>query len=258
MPDPLSLFNLGGKNAIVTGSTRGIGKAIARWLALAGARVVVSSRKADACDQVAEEINDEVGAGSAVAVACNIGHKEQLQNLVDKTHDALGPIHIAVGNAAVNPFFGSALDIPDSAFEKVMHSNITSNHWLAQMVIPEMRERKWGRFIIVSSVAGVKGTPMLGAYAISKAADMQMARNLAREFGPDGITVNCIAPGLIKTDFSRALWEDQQIHDRIMKTMPLGRIGTVDEVAGYCVYLASDAGGFTTGQSLVIDGGASI
>ena len=227
-------------------------------MALAGARVVISSRKADSCDQVAAEINEEAGAGSAIAIPCHIGHKDQIENLVARTRESLGPIDIAVGNAGVNPFYGSALDIPDSAFEKVMHSNITSNHWLAQMVIPEMRERKWGRIIIVSSVAGVKGSAVLGAYAISKAADMQMARNLAREFGADGITVNCVAPGIIKTNFSRALWENEENYQRMMKTMPLGRIGTVDEIAGYCVFLASDAGGFTTGQSLVIDGGASI
>lgn len=258
MAERPNLFDLSGKNAIITGSTRGIGKAIARWMALSGARVVISSRKAESCDQVAAEINEEVGSDSAVAIPCHIGHKEQIEELVARTHDSLGPIHIAVGNAGVNPFYGSSLDIPDSAFEKVMHSNITSNHWLAQMVIPEMRERKSGRIIIVSSVAGVKGSTVLGAYAISKAADMQMARNLAREFGPDGITVNCVAPGIIKTEFSRALWENEETNKRMMKTMPLGRIGTVDEIAGYCVFLASDAGGFTTGQSLVIDGGASI
>ena len=258
MPAPSPLFDLSGKNAVVTGSTRGIGQAIARWLALAGARVVVSSRKLEACERVAAEINEETGAESAVPIPCHIGHKEHLQALVDQTHEKLGDVHIAVGNAAVNPYYGGSLQIPDSAFEKVMHSNITSNHWLAQLVIPEMCERKWGRFIVVSSVAGVKGTPMLGAYAISKAADMQMVRNLAREFGADGVTANCVAPGLVKTEFSRALWEDEDTLGRITKSMPVGRMGTVDEIAAYVLFLASDAGGFTTGQSLVIDGGASI
>ena len=250
------LFNLSGKIAIVTGSTKGIGKAIAEALAAHGAKVVISSRKADACDQVAADINNNGGA--AKAIPCNISHKAELQTLVDSTREHWGQIDIAIGNAAVNPYFGSTLDIPDAALEKVMACNIQSNIWFAQMVVPDMRQRKDGVIIIVSSIGGLKGSPMIGAYCVSKAADMQIARNLAVEFGADNIRVNCIAPGLVKTHFARALWEDpKQAQPRIDKT-PLKRLGEPQDIAGAAVFLASPAGAWMTGQTLVIDGGVTI
>ncbi len=252
-----SLFDLTGKVAIVTGSTKGIGKAIALHMANHGADVVVSSRKSDACDDVAREINEAVGdgGGSATPIPCHIGQKDQLQALVDETRKRLRKIDILVCNAAVNPFYGSMLDIPDSAFEKVMSSNVTSNHWLCQMVLPEMMERKDGVVILISSVAGFNGSATLGTYAISKAADMQLARNIASEFGSYNIRANAIAPGLIRTDFARALWEDPNNRAQATASTALGRIGEPSEIAGTAVYLASAAGSFVSGQTLTVDGG---
>lgn len=254
----MSLFDLTGKTAIITGSTKGIGKAIACRMAEHGAKVVVSSRKADACDEVAAEINDAYGAGSAIAIACHISHKEQLQQLVDKTNDALGKIDILVCNAAVNPYFGPSKDIPDSAFDLIMNTNVRSNFWLSNMVLPQMVERKDGAIIIVSSIGGLHGSSILGTYSISKAADFQMARNIAVEYGGDNIRANCIAPGLIKTYFAKALWDDEEILKVSTARAPLKRIGMPDEIAGAAVFLASPAGGFMTGQTMVIDGGSMI
>lgn len=251
-----SLFDLTGKTALVTGSTKGIGKAIAQRMAECGANVVVSSRKEDACVAVADEIN--ANGGTAHPIACNINYKEQLEALVDGANKKFGQIDILVCNAAVNPFFGASQDIPDSAFEKILGANIMSNHWLCQMTIPQMAERKDGVVIIISSIGGVKGSKNLGAYCISKAADMQMARNLAVEWGPSNVRINAIAPGLIKTDFARALWENPEIYERTTRQAPLRRIGDPDEIAGMAVYLASSAGSFTTGQTICIDGGVTI
>jgi len=254
------LFDLTGKVAVITGSSKGIGKAIAAAMAQHGASVVISSRKADICEQVTDEINQAVadGPGKAVSIPTHIGDKDALQMLVDDTHAKLGPIDILVCNAAVNPFYGSAMDIPDSAFDKIMATNIKSNHWLCNMVLPEMIEREDGCIIIVSSVGGLKGNTTLGAYNISKAADMQMVRNLAAEFGPKNVRVNAISPGLIRTNFARALWENPEILTKATSTHPLRRIGEPEEVAGIAVYLASKAGSFTTGQNLVVDGGSTI
>jgi len=251
----MSLFDLTGKVAVVTGSTKGIGKAIAKELAAHGAKVVITSRKANACDAVTQEIRDN--GGEATAIPCNISHKDQLELLVVETHKAYGQIDILVCNAAVNPHFGSALEIPDSAFEKVMDVNIKSNHWLIQMVAPEMMERKDGAIIIVSSIGGLRGSETLGAYCISKAADMQMVRNLSMELGPHNIRVNCIAPGLVKTDFARAIWENPDRHDYRKEKTPLRRLGEPRNIAGIAVYMASEAGAWTTGQTIVIDGGVT-
>jgi NAD(P)-dependent dehydrogenase (short-subunit alcohol dehydrogenase family) len=247
------LFDLSGKVAIVTGSTKGIGKAIAQGLAAHGAKVVISSRKADACEREASAIRE--AGGEAIAVPCNVSDRAQLENLVAKTRQAWGQIDIAVCNAAVNPFYGSAFDIPDSAFQKVMDVNIGSVMALCKLVAPEMRERKDGAIIIVSSVGGRHGSTVLGAYAISKAADMQIARNLALELGPSNIRVNCIAPGLVKTDFARALWENPELNQSRSAATPLRRLGEPEDIAGIAVYLASKAGSWTTGQTFVIDGG---
>jgi len=252
----MSLFDLTGKVALITGSTKGIGKAIACRMAEQGAKVVISSRNQDACDEVAEEIRN--AGGEAIAVACNINYKEQLENLVARTEEQLGEVGILVCNAALNPYYGPGQDIPDAAFDKVMHANIGSVHRLCQLVIPGMAGRGGGAVIIVSSIGGLKGTDKLGAYAISKAADMQIARNLAVEWGPDNVRVNCIAPGLVRTDFARALWENPETYAATVKHYPLRRIGEPDEIAGAAVFLASDAGSFTTGQTIVIDGGGTI
>jgi NAD(P)-dependent dehydrogenase (short-subunit alcohol dehydrogenase family) len=252
-----SLFDLSGKVALVTGSTKGIGRAIVERMAQHGAKVVVSSRKADLCDEVAAAINEQQGEDVAVAIPCNISHKEQLENLVEKTREKWGKIDILVCNAAVNPFFGSSADIPDDAFDKIMNVNIKANMWLCNMVLPEMVERKDGSVTIVSSIGGLKGSRMLGAYGLSKAADFQMARNLSVEYGEHNIRANCIAPGLVKTNFARALWDNPDILKSATSGTPLKRIGVPDEIAGAAVFLASAAGGFMTGQSMVIDGGST-
>jgi NAD(P)-dependent dehydrogenase (short-subunit alcohol dehydrogenase family) len=254
----MSLFDLSGKVALVTGSTKGIGEAIVHRLAEHGAKVVVSSRKADACEKVAADINKARGAKVAAPIPCNINYKEQLQNLVAETRKTFGKIDVLVCNAALNPYFGPQMDIPDDAFDKIMGANVRSNHWLCQLVLPEMVERKDGSIIIVSSIGGLRGSAVLGAYCISKAADFQLARNIAVEYGPHNIRANCIAPGLIKTDFAKALWDNPEILKRSTAGAPLRRIGDPDEIAGAAVFLASKAGAFTTGQSVVIDGGATI
>ncbi|HJN94563.1 MAG: short-chain dehydrogenase [Gammaproteobacteria bacterium] len=252
----MSLFSLDNKVALITGSTKGIGKAIAMRMAEQGAKVVVSSRNQDACDEVAAEIKAQ--GGEAIAIACNINHQDQLENVVAKTQQELGTINVLVCNAALNPYFGPSQDIPDAAFDKIMQANIGSVHRLCQLVIPGMADSGGGAVIIVSSIGGLKGTENLGAYAISKAADMQIARNLAVEWGPKNVRVNCIAPGLVRTDFARALWENPDIYAATISKYPLRRIGEPDEIAGAAVLLASDAGSFTTGQTIVIDGGGTI
>jgi len=252
----MNLFDLSGKVAIITGSTKGIGKAIAERMAEHGARVVISSRNQDACNEVAQGIRDK--GGEAIAIACNINYKEQLENLAISTRDQLGPADILVCNAALNPYYGPIQEISDEAFDKVMHANIGSVHRLCQLVIPGMAERDGGSVIIVSSIGGIKGTDKLGAYAISKAADMQIARNLAVEWGPSNVRVNCIAPGLVRTDFAKALWENPETYAVTVKRYPLKRIGEPDEIAGAAIYLASASGSFTTGQTIVVDGGGTI
>ncbi|MEE4383867.1 MAG: SDR family oxidoreductase [Pseudomonadales bacterium] len=256
-----SLFDLSGKNAVITGSSKGIGRAIAEQLALHGANVVISSRKADACQAVADEINGKLGAGAsnrAVVIPAHIGDKDALQQLVDRTHEELGQIDVLVCNAAVNPYYGPSKDIPDSAFEKIMQCNVLSNHWLCHMVLPEMEARGDGSILIVSSVGGLHASTTIGTYNISKAADFQMVRNLAAEYGPKGIRVNAIAPGLIRTDFARALWENPDTLKRVTSTVPLRRIGEPEELAGVAVFLASRAGSYATGQNWIVDGGSTI
>ena len=253
-----SLFDLSGQVAIVTGSSRGIGRAIAHRLAEHGARVVISSRKQDACDAVAAEITAHHGAGRALAVAANISSKPALQALADRTLAEWGRIDTLVCNAASNPYYGPMAGIADEQFRKILDNNIIANHWLIGMVAPQMQARREGSIVIVSSIGGLRGSPIIGAYCISKAADMQLARNLAVELGPHNIRVNCIAPGLIKTDFAKALWDDPEALAARNAETPLRRIGEPDEIAGAAVYLASAASRFMTGQSLVIDGGVTI
>jgi NAD(P)-dependent dehydrogenase (short-subunit alcohol dehydrogenase family) len=255
-----NLFDLTGKVALITGSSKGIGKAIAEAMARQGAKVVISSRKAEVCEAVAKAINDEMpqGPGGAVSIPANIGAREAITALVAETRARLGRIDILVCNAAVNPFYGSMAELPDAAFEKILKVNIMANHWLAQEVLPEMKARRDGAIIIVSSIGGLKGHEQLGAYCISKAADLQLVRNLACENGPHNVRVNAISPGLIRTDFARALWEDPENLARRTANDPLRRIGEPEEIAGIAVYLAARAGSFTTGQNFVIDGGSTI
>lgn len=251
-----SLFNLTGKVAVITGSSRGIGRAIAQRMAEQGAKIVVTSRKLDACEEVVAAI--KAAGGEAFAHACNIGRKEDLQSLVNATMQKWGGIDVLVCNAAVNPYYGPSLDMPDDAYDKVMNSNVRSNFWLCNMVLPQMAERGGGSIIIVSSVAGIMGSPTLGVYGISKAADMALVRNLCVEWGPKNIRANCIAPGLIRTDFARTLWENPDTYAHTVKAYPLRRIGEPDEIAGAAVFLAGPSGSFMTGQTIVIDGGGTV
>lgn len=248
-----SLFDLSGKVAVVTGGSKGIGKAISQRLAEHGAKVVVSSRKIDACEAVVADIKAK--GGTAVATACNIAHKDQLKALVEFTNKNYGGIDVLVCNAAVNPYFGATHEMPDDAWDRVMGCNIRSNFWLTNMVVPDMAKRGGGAVIIISSIGGFLGSDVIGAYAISKAADLQMARNIAVEWGGKNIRANCIAPGLIRTDFARALWENPAILKQTMSTTPMRRIGEPDEIAGAAVFLASMAGSYMNGQSMIVDGG---
>jgi NAD(P)-dependent dehydrogenase (short-subunit alcohol dehydrogenase family) len=252
----MSIFDLTGKTAVVTGSSKGIGRAIAEQMALFGANVVVSSRKGPACEEVVAGIKQ--AGGKAVAIPAHIGEKAALQNLVDGAQKAFGQIDILVCNAAVNPYYGPLAGISDDAFDRIMDSNIRSNLWLCNMVIPGMAKRKDGAVVIVSSIGGLRGSGMLGAYGISKAADMQLARSLAVEWGPHNIRVNAIAPGLVKTDFAKALWSDKALLETTLKQAPLGIIGEPVDIAGTAILLASSAGRFITGQTFVVDGGVTI
>jgi NAD(P)-dependent dehydrogenase (short-subunit alcohol dehydrogenase family) len=251
-----SLFDLSGKVAIVTGSSRGIGRAIAEELAAHGATVVISSRKQDACDEVAEAIKGQ--GGKALAIAASISDKEALKELAERTLAELGRVDILVCNAASNPYYGPMAGISDDQFRKILDNNVLSNHWLVQMIAPQMVERGEGSIIIVSSIGGLSSSTVIGAYNISKAADFQLARNLAAEFGPSGVRVNCIAPGLIRTDFAKALWENPDTLKAVTRHTPMRRIGEPREIAGAAVFLASPASTFMTGQAVIVDGGSTI
>ena len=251
-----SPFDLKGKVAIITGSSRGIGRAAAEAMAELGAKVVISSRKIEPCEEVAKAIRDK--GGEAVVIPCNIGRRNEVEALIAQTEKQLGPIDILVCNAAVNPYFGPLAEIPDEAFDKIMSSNVKSNLWLCNLAIPGMAKRGGGAVIIVSSIAALRGSLMLGAYGISKAADLGLTRNLALEWGSRNIRVNCVAPGLIKTDFARALWENPDALAYRNERTPLRRIGTPEEVGGVIAFLASPAAGFITGEVLVVDGGVTI
>ncbi len=252
------MFDLTGKVVLVTGSSRGIGKASAIACAGQGAKVVISSRKQDACDETAAEINARFGEGTAIAVAANISSKEALQHLVDEARRAFGRIDVLVCNAASNPYYGPQEGIADEQFRKILDNNIVSNHWLITMIAPEMRERGEGSIVIVSSIGGLRGSPVIGAYCISKAADMQLARNLAHELGPHAIRVNCIAPGIIRTDFAKALWENEEATARFNAGTPLRRMGEPEDVAAVVAFLAAPASAYVTGQTIVVDGGSTI
>jgi dehydrogenase/reductase SDR family member 4 len=250
------MFDLTGQVAVVTGSTKGIGRAIAEEMARAGAKVVISSRKADACEEVAAAIVKE--GHEAIAIPCHIGRRADCEALIAKTREKWSKIDTLVCNAAINPYYGPMTGLADEVFSKVMETNVRSNLWLANLVRPEMAARRDGTIIIVSSIGGLKGTEILGIYAISKAADMQLARNLAVEWGPDNIRVNCIAPGLVRTDFARALWEDPVLRKGSEDRTALKRLGDPEDISGAAVFLASRSGRWITGQTIAIDGGRTI
>ncbi len=253
MNDP---FDLTGRVALITGSSRGIGFAIARAFARRGARVVISSRKADACERARASIEAE--GGEAIAVPCNVTDKAALRALVETAQARLGPLDALVCNAAANPYYGPLAGISDEAYDRTMNTNVRSNVWLCNLAIPGMAANGGGAVIILSSIAGLVGSRMLGTYALSKAADAQLARNLAVEWGHANVRVNCIAPGIIKTDFAKALYDDPALYAAAVAQSPLGRLGEVEDVAGAAVFLAARAGAFVTGQTIVIDGGTTI
>jgi dehydrogenase/reductase SDR family member 4 len=252
----MPMFDLTGKTALVTGSSRGIGRAIAEAMAGCGAKVVISSRKPEACAETAAAIRAD--GGQATAIPCHVGDKAQLRALVEKTHAAFGAIDILVNNVGANPTLGPLSELSDDAFDRVVTSNVKSALWLSQMVLPEMAARRDGAVIFIASIAGLRASAGINAYGAAKAALMQLARGLAAEWGGHNIRVNCIAPGLIKTDFARALWNDEALARRRIAETPLGRLGEPRDIAGAAVLLASPAGSFITGQTIVVDGGVTI
>jgi NAD(P)-dependent dehydrogenase (short-subunit alcohol dehydrogenase family) len=249
-------FSLADKVAIITGSSRGIGRAIAETMASLGAKVVISSRKAEACEPVAAEILARGGA--ATVIPCNISRKPEVEHLVAETLERWERIDILVCNAAVNPVYGPLAQLSDEAFDKIMGANVKSNLWLCNLVIPGMAGRGGGAVVIISSIAGLRGTSVIGGYGISKAADFALARNLAVEWGPKNVRVNCVAPGLVQTDFARALWENPEVLKRRNESTPLRRIGQPHEIGPVAAFLASPAASFITGQVIIADGGVMI
>ena len=251
------LFDLTGKVALLTGASKGMGRAMAEALAEHGANVVLSSRKQDACDAAAAEINALCGEERAVGVACNAGYRDQLENLVAQTHDRFGLIDVLVSNAGVNPFYGPMSEIPDEAFDKIMSTNVKAAHWVCQMAARDMVEKGGGSIIVMSSAGAFKPSEVLGAYSISKLADIGLVRNLALEYGPSGVRANAICPSVIKTDFAQALWDNPEAAQR-ERELPLRRFGEADDLKGIAVYLASDASAYMTGQALTFCGGANM
>jgi len=250
------LFDLRGKVAIVTGSSRGLGLASASAMAQQGAKVVISGRNKDACDAAAAQI--EAAGGDAMAVTCNIGRREELQNLVAAALDKWGRIDIVMANAAIHPWIGSVLDLKEETFNKFMQVNVQSHVWLAQLTVPGMLERGYGRFIVVASIVGLLGDPVTGTYGLTKAADMQFVRNMATEFASRGVTANCIAPGTFRTEMARSQWENEALVKWYCERNPSGRFGEVEEIAGLAVLLASPSGGYINGQTIAVDGGHTI
>ncbi len=253
-----ALFDLTGKVALLTGASKGMGRAMAGALAAHGARVMLSSRKLDQCTAAADEINAECGEVRAHAFACNAGYRDQLQRLVDATHEQLGPIDVLIGNAGVNPFYGPMSTIPDDAYDKIMSTNVKANHWLAQMVAPDMVDRGSGTMMFTSSVGAFGPSTDLGTYSISKLALIGLVRNLAAELGPSGVRVNAICPGLVRTDFAEALWNNPEAEARAREAIPLRRLGEPDDFAGVAVFLASDGSRYITGQAITVCGGTDM
>ncbi len=254
----MNLFDLSGKVALLTGASKGMGQAMATALAEHGATVVISARKQDRLDEAAAEINAAVGADRAIPVACNVGHKDQLQALVETARAKAGAIDIVVGNAGVNPYYGPTSEIPDDAYEKTMAANVQSNLWLAQMTVSDMVEKGAGSMMFTSSVGAFKPSDTLGTYCMSKLALIGLVRNLAAEFGPKGVRFNAICPGLVRTEFARELWDNPQVAERIMSDIPLRRLGEPEDFKGLAVFLASDASRYMTGQALTVCGGSNM
>jgi len=250
------MFDLTGRTALLTGASKGMGLAMATGLAEQGANVVISARKMDALEAAAAQINEAVGREAAKPLPCNIGEKDQVEALVAKAREAAGPAAIVVGNAGVNPYYGSIRDIPDDAYEKTMQANVQSNLWLANAAAADMEALGGGAMMFTSSIGAFKPSDTLGTYAVSKLALLGLVRNLAMELGPMGIRVNAICPGLIKTDFARALWDDPEKERKISAQIPLRRLGDPEDFAGIATFLGSDAGRYVTGQALTVDGGS--
>lgn len=251
-----TLFNIKGKVALITGSSRGIGLSTAELFAANGAKVVISSRKAEACQAVAEKIR--ASGGEAIAIPCHIGDKSQLENLVSKTIEQWGRIDILICNAATNPVYGSLAELEDSAYEKIMDTNLKSTFWLCNLVLPQMAENGGGNVVMLSSIASIKGSAVIGCYGMSKAAESALSRNLAVEWGPKNIRVNSIAPGVVETDFAQTLINDPKRKATVETQIPLKRLGQPIDIAGIALFLSSDASAFITGQVLVADGGQTI
>ncbi|MES2259954.1 MAG: SDR family oxidoreductase [Pseudomonadota bacterium] len=251
-----AMFSLAGKVALVTGASRGIGRAIAREMAAAGASVLVSDIDIHGCGQVAQELR--AGGAQAWALPCDVVDAAQLQALADATLERAGRIDILVCNAGVAPHAGPLVTASDADYMLTMEVNLRSNLRLCNMVIPQMAARRDGVVIIMSSIAGVRGNKAIGLYGLSKAANAQLARNLAVEWGPDNIRVNAISPGVIDTEFARPIAGDAERAAKRIALTPLRRFGTAREIAGVALFLASEAGQFVTGQNLVVDGGTTI
>ena len=252
----MKLFDLSGKTAIVTGSSRGIGRAIAEAFAEAGGKVVISARNAAPCEETAAAIR--TAGGEAIAVPARISDNAQLENLVAKTREAWGRVDILVCNAAINPHYGSLDKLTDEVFARMMVNNVLSNLWLSRMVIPDMREQRDGAIIFITSTAALRATTMLGMYGVTKTADYALCRNLAAEWGPDNVRVNCIAPSVVTTQFARVLYEDPERRAAREAGTLLKRLGEPDDIAGVALMLASRAGAYITGQTIVVDGGTTI
>ncbi len=246
-------FDLSGKVALITGASRGIGAAIAQAYAAAGATVVLSSRKQEALDHVAAAI--QASGGQALAIATHTGDAEGVQRLVDRTCNELGGIDILVNNAATNPHFGPLLSSEESHWDKILDVNVKGYFRLVRACVPSMRARGGGKVINLASVAGKAPLPNMGVYCVSKAAVLMLTEVLAVELAPDNIQVNAIAPGFVKTAFSRAIWDNPTIHDTTIQRIPQRRIANVEELTGIALYLAAPASSFTTGATFVIDGG---
>jgi len=250
------LFDISGKVAIVTGASRGIGQSIAEEFAKAGAKVVISSRKQDSLDAVANEIKS--AGGEAIGIAAHNGNKEALYLLVDKTVEHYGTVDIIVNNAATNPHFGTILEADDSYWQKTIEVNVMGNVWLSQAAVKVMRANGGGKIINVASIAGLNPGQSQGIYSATKAAVISVTKTLAMELGSDNIQVNAIAPGLIQTKFAKALWDNEQLMEQILAQTPAGRIGQPSEIAGLALFLASPASDFTTGAVFVADGGITL